>query len=372
MIKAAVTPFQKFETTRNELSAAFIERDSEIDMMLTALVAKEHCLFVGPPGTAKSMLADALVNWLHGNRFSVLLSKYTVPEELFGPVSVIGLKEDKYRRIVTGKLPEADVAFIDEIFKASSAIANTTLTVLNERKYHNGDHIVQCPLKLCVAASNEWPGEQEGAGKELGALFDRFLFRKSVKAIAADKSIDRLLWSKVAVGLSTQITAQELDQASDEASALNWAVDAKEAFHQIRREAKAEGIQPGDRRLRKAISAVQAYSWLSGNTEVCPEDLEALNWVLWDSPEEQPRKLAEIVGKVANPSGMKVTNMLQEAHQLISKADLRDIAQSAPTARKLALILRDLEKVSGSEAAQAADYLRDEIKRIKAAAINSL
>ena len=120
LVKPTDSPIQeKFLTTRRELSAALIERDEEIDLVLTALIAQEHPLLVGPPGTAKSLLLDSLMQWMHGKKFTVLLTKFSTPEELFGPISVAGLKEDRYRRITTGKLPETDGAFIDEIFKAS-------------------------------------------------------------------------------------------------------------------------------------------------------------------------------------------------------------------------------------------------------------
>src|SRR3954452_2035189 len=144
----------KFAATRKELSAALIERDDEIDLILTALVAREHPLLVGPPGTAKSLLLDSLMGWMHGKRFTVLLTKFSTPEELFGPISVAGLKEDRYRRITAGKLPEADGCFLDEIWKASSAILNTLLRLLNERVFDRGDgELTPVPLRLCLAAS---------------------------------------------------------------------------------------------------------------------------------------------------------------------------------------------------------------------------
>src|SRR5688572_16666374 len=109
---------EKFAATRKELSSALIERDDEIDLVLTALVAQEHVLLVGPPGCAKSLLLDTLMSWMSGRRFSILLNRFTCPEEILGPISVSGLKSDVYRRVTTGKLPEADLCFLDEIFKA--------------------------------------------------------------------------------------------------------------------------------------------------------------------------------------------------------------------------------------------------------------
>ena len=117
---------------------------------------------------------------MKGSRFSLLLTKFTTREEVVGPISIRGLKEDRYRRVTAGKLPEAELAFLDELFKGSSAILNTLLKMLNERVFENDGATVPVPLKLCLAASNEWPQAYEG-GKELNALFDRLLFRKAVR-----------------------------------------------------------------------------------------------------------------------------------------------------------------------------------------------
>src|SRR3954454_7182318 len=164
LVKPAACPVQeKFVQARRELSEALVERDQEVDVVLTALVCHEHPLLVGPPGTAKSLLLDALLRWTSGTRFTALLTKFTTPDEVFGPVSLRGLKEDQYRRVTAGRLPEAHLAFLDEVFKASSALLNTLLRVLNERLFDNGDGTpVRVPLLLCLAASNEWPDPQEG------------------------------------------------------------------------------------------------------------------------------------------------------------------------------------------------------------------
>jgi MoxR-like ATPase len=129
----------KFAAARAALCSALVERDDEVELCLTALVAREHVLLVGPPGLAKSALLDGLLACATGTKFSVLLTKFTAPEEVFGPVSLAALKADKYLRVTIGKLPEAEFAFVDEVWKASSAILNTLLRVLNERVYDPGD-----------------------------------------------------------------------------------------------------------------------------------------------------------------------------------------------------------------------------------------
>ena len=153
----------KFALAHRELSAALIERDDEVDLVLTALIAGEHALLVGPPGCGKSLLLDSVLARTGGAKFSILLTKFTTPEEVVGPVSLAALREDRYVRITSGKLPEADYAFLDEAFKASSAILNTLLKILNERTFDAGDGVARrVPLKLCVAASNEWASPDSG------------------------------------------------------------------------------------------------------------------------------------------------------------------------------------------------------------------
>lgn len=362
---------EKFARTRQELGAAMIERETEIDLCLTALVAREHVLLVGPPGTGKSMLANAITEWIGGEQFTILLTKFSTPEEVFGPVSLTALKNDSYRRVTTGKLPEADVAFVDEVFKASSAILNTMLTVLNEREFDNDGARVTCPLKLCVAASNEWPGSN-GDGKELGALFDRFLLRKHVKPIATERGLQRLLWSPVDVSPSTSITPAEIVEAACGAYILEFSPDASQAFLQIVHAAKQEGIFPGDRRLRKAVQVCRAFAWLNNHAQVERDDLEILAHVLWDDPQEQPQALAKIVGKVANPSGMKINSLLMEAEQIIAATNLSDLAASATACKKLGEIHAELKGVAGAKAQAAAEHVSAEIKRIRLATVEAL
>src|SRR4051794_22208299 len=363
----------KFAAVRRDLSAALIERDAEIDLTLTALVCREHVLLVGPPGCAKSLLLDAVMRWLGGRTFCCLLTRFTTPEELFGPVSVAGLKADEYRRITAGKLPEADGCFLDEVFKGSSAILNTLLRILNERTFDNGGAAVPVPLRLCVAASNEWPAQQEN-GKELAALFDRFLLRKAVRPILSQAGRQKLLWHRDhAPKLSTAITPAELDHAHAEATSLPWTTEAKEAFETILRELAKEGIQPGDRRQFKSVAACQGFAYLSGSVQVEPEHLEVLAHALWDDPAEQPEKTAQVVAKVANPTGMRVNQLLLECEQILASADVKNLAQAATATAKLAEIDRQLAALKGDgRLDRARGYVREQVKRIKLALIEAI
>jgi MoxR-like ATPase len=368
------TPLQeKFATTRRELAEALIERDAEIDLVLTALIAQEHVLLVGPPGCAKSLLLDALMSWMHGRRFSILLNRFSCPEEILGPISVSGLKSDVYRRVTTGKLPEADLAFIDEVFKASSAILNTLLKILNERTYEVGDGTtVKVPLKLCLAASNEWPSPE--TGKELAALFDRFTLRRAVRPIVTAAGRDRLLWHRDHTPrLSTSITPAEIDQAHCDALALPWTEEARTALGTILRELAKEGIQPGDRRQYKSVAVCQAFAYLAGSDRVEPEHLEVLACTLWDDPQEQPEKVAQVVARVANPIGMKLNALLLECEQILAATDVKQLAQAATATAKLGEVEKQLASLKGDRRVEKARaYVREQIKRIKLASIEAI
>jgi MoxR-like ATPase len=367
----------KFTTTRREMATAMIERDDEIDAALTAMVSRQHLLLVGPPGTAKSMLLDTIMEWMNAPRFAILLTKFTGPEEVFGPIDVAAMKESRYRRVTTSRLPEACGCFVDEIWKASSAILNTLLKVLNERRFDNGDGEQAVPLRICVAASNEWP-QSNGSGKELGAVFDRFLFRKEVGTIKTEAGWDRLIDAR-ATGVSlkpqltTAITPMEIDQAHGEAMSLDFSDEALVAFKQIRRDlASSEGIRPLPRRVSLSVDACKASAYLAGATMVEPEHLEILQHTMWDEPESQPRKAAEIVCRIANPTAMAVNSLRLEVEEILTAVDLRQLSSAAMATGKLQGIAKKLADIPGDKAKRALEHVRSEVKRIKLASIEAM
>jgi len=357
----------KFQTCRDELNAALIDRDDEIQIALVALVANEHAVFVGPPGTAKSLLADSIVSFLDCRKFSVLLNKFSKPEEVFGPVDVMALKSGVFRRITTGMLPECEVAFLDEAFKASSAILNTKLKILNEGVFQNGDVLMKCPLKLCIAASNEWPTE----AKELGALFDRFLFRKLVMPISGEAEIERLMFSpSLMPSLSVTLSMSELETARSEARLVTFDADTKMAMATIRQRVTAQGVVIGDRRLRKTASALQCAAWLDGRSTVETDDLALLSHIWWSHP-DQMNVVADAVSDVARPSQLLASQLMADANELVRNTDARQIDQAVTATTKLVNIIKTLDKMTGDRPKKAAVRVRELLRDMRLQSLNA-
>jgi len=278
-----MTPQEKLIKIREELQQGFLERGELIDGSLCALLCSQHVLIIGPPGTAKSMLADEICRRLLGaDYFQWLLTRFTTPEEIFGAVSLKALEQDDYRRVTSHKLPECHIAFLDEIFKANSSILNAILTIINERSFHNGKAVAPVPLLTLFGASNELPEDDE-----LVALYDRFLLRFVVNYIVEDFRFIRMLENAPRQERTT-LGLEELRAMQGEVADVHVPDSIYRAMADIRRQLGKKNIVASDRRYRQCLSLLQAHAYLAGAREVTERNLFFLEHALWRDPGEHP------------------------------------------------------------------------------------
>ena len=311
----ASAPIVKLGEIRDQLNRAFLERAELIDGALAALLSHHHVLLIGPPGTAKSMLADELCARIEGaNYFQWLLTRFSTPEELFGAVSLKGLEQDDYRRVTTHKLPEAHIAFLDEIFKANSSILNALLTLINERTFHNGRERIPTPLITMLGASNELPDEEE-----LSALYDRFMFRFITGYITVDFHLLKML-DGAAAETRTTLSFTELNALAGAVATVKVPGAILNEIAELRRILGREHIVVSDRRWKNSLDVLRAHAIIFGRSVVIEDDLMFLEHVLWKDPEERP-KVTELLRRL-------VRGYEEEARELlIQSQELRDYAQ---------------------------------------------
>lgn len=275
------------------LNHGLVERDSTLKAALLAVLAGENLLLVGPSGTAKSLIARKVAECLEHDGsgdhadgyFEYLLTKFSTPEEIFGPLSISELKADRFKRNTAGYLPSVRMAFLDEIFKASSSILNALLTILNERLYHNGAEAQKVPLQALIAASNELPTGQE----ELDALYDRFLVRSFVDYVSED-NLPHLLDKPGPAPTITPFSAADLDTIRQAAEAVTLPTEIVSAIQkiwaghkQMFKEDRRENLS--DRRLRKVVRLLCISAATNGRQEVDLSDLLLLKDCLWNHPD---------------------------------------------------------------------------------------
>lgn len=334
---------EKFLQIEQELNENYLERENVVRGLLVGLLTQQHVLLLGPPGTAKSMLAHDLCSRIGGEYFQWLLSRTSTPEELFGPISLKALENDSYKRVTRGKLPEAQLAFIDEIFKSNSAVLNTMLSVLNERVFFNDGTPVNVPLEMAVGASNELPEDRE----ELGALWDRFLLRFMVGYVRDPRNFEKLLTITKNGDPKTGVTEKELKIARREINTINISRIIPR-IQELRRKVTELNIPVSDRRWRQVLDVVKAQTWLNGGTAAADQDLEILTAALWIEP-EQIAQVRQAIMELANPLDMEALDLLDQAMEIwqgaVSAGEDNSTAVGTEANAKLKKITKKLEGI---------------------------
>lgn len=319
------------------LSDGVYEREDTIKMCLLAALAGESVFLLGPPGIAKSLIAKRLIQAFdHSSYFEYLMTRFSTPEEVFGPLSIQELKDHgRYHRLTQGYLPTAQVVFLDEIWKAGPAILNTLLTVVNEKTFKNGSDIERVPMRLLVSASNELPDKDSG----LEALYDRMLVRIFVNRIQNKQNFKSMLTvgtvqeAKIPPGLA--ITDSEYHQWQQELDQLTLGDDVFEKLYQLKSLLEQKAAEVGadfaqsemyvsDRRWKKAVKLLKASAYFNGRDVINPLDLLLLQDCLWNSPESR-----EMVQQVMNEFALNHAFDQQSVEQQLTlcREELLDIQE---------------------------------------------
>ncbi|OXM87820.1 AAA family ATPase [Paenibacillus rigui] len=283
-MKEIETIQSKIEQAIRLLESRFLEREELIRLLLLGLMSQENVVLIGPPGTAKSQLARAISQLFGGGRwFDYLLTRFTTPDEMFGPVSLQMLKQDQYVRQTEGYLPSSHFAFLDEIFKANSAILNALLSILNERIFFNGREKEASPLVFLMAASNELPEENE----QLTALYDRFLIRYEVGFLKQMSSYEQM-FQLPSEPLPTLLTLKDVETVRQAAERVTIPEALIYMLYQLKTNMEAKEFTLSDRRWRKIGQVWKTSAALNGRDSVNVWDTVFTPHMLWDLPEDLP------------------------------------------------------------------------------------
>ena len=321
---------ERFKLLLQEMNRGIYEKQTEISLSLLAALAGESIILLGPPGVAKSMVARQLKTaFREAQSFEYLMSRFSTPDEIFGPVSIQKLKtSDTYERAVEGYLPTADVVFLDEIWKAGPAIQNTLLTVINEKIFRNGNREMHLPLKLLVAASNELPAKGEG----LEALWDRFVIRIESRPIKLEKNFRAMLLevkseergvkkqSSAAEGNanSNAITAEEYAEWTERIDKIGVKIEVLDAISAIRKSLRAvnvdeaaerRNIYVSDRRWKNIVRLLRTSAFMQDREEVDICDLLPIYHCLWQEPEERDAIRNIVIRALFSPFADKLVEM---------------------------------------------------------------
>jgi MoxR-like ATPase len=280
---------QNLRQIARTLEAQFLGKQETIRLLILSVLAGEHIALIGAPGTAKSAVVRGFSQLIDSKYFEYLLTRFTEPNELFGPVDIPAFRQGVYRRRTEGMLPEAEIVFLDEIFKSNSAILNSLLTVLNERKFNNGALVVDIPLLSVIGASNEVPQDES-----LAAIFDRFLLRVKSDHLDAYHFNDLVfrgvqqelakLGARQAVQPITS-TREIWGARAEVAHRMRLPDDLLATYKSLVLSIRAEGVSLSDRRVVKLVKLMAASAYYDGRQQCDASDLAILKHI-WNTIEQ--------------------------------------------------------------------------------------
>ncbi|MFD2178225.1 AAA family ATPase [Veronia pacifica] len=333
---------ERIQNLVSALSEGVFERDHTIRLCLLSALAGESVFLLGPPGIAKSYIAKRLIQAFDQSQyFEYLMTRFSTPEEVFGPLSIQDLKDHgKYVRLTEGYLPKADVVFLDEIWKAGPAILNTLLTVVNEKIFRNGHEISPVPMRLLITASNELPEEDSG----LDALYDRMLVRLFVNRIQEKSNFKRLLCEKnpdqdLHIDPALKITSDEYQRWQAQIDHILVPDSVFEKIYQLKSMLEASSGQDessqadlfyiSDRRWKKAVRLLKASAFFNGRNEINPADILLLQECLWHSPDSR-NTVTEVMQQFCREVAFDQHHSLTLANE--ATADITDVADETVSA----------------------------------------
>jgi len=330
-----------------EMNNIFVERDELIKIMQLAIITGTNLLMLGPPGTAKSAITYEMCERIdNSNYFQWMLNKTSDPSEILGPFSVREMENDKFMRITTGKLPEAHIAFIDEIYKSNAPTLNALLTIMNEHFFYNDGRPIPVPLISMFGASNE-PPESE----DLNAMHDRFIFRMNLNYIK-DAGNKKRMHSNYVDGRAgflnlaskATITLEELLCMQDATKGIRVSKDIINKFIRLISDLERQAISVSDRRQNECFKVMQGSAVLAGRKSVELDDFSALTYVLWEK-EEHIAIIESLILKMVNPYDDRFKALKDNFTQI--KTSIEAVNDSAQKSKKAIESKGSIEKLVG-------------------------
>lgn len=330
------------------------QRESVIHGLWVARVAQQHLLMLGPGGTGKSMLVRNAVSHISdATHFETALDETTDPGQVFGPPDIPAMvKEGKNRRVVTGMLPEATDAFVDEIFNGNSPVLHSLMPIMNERIFHNNGMPSDVPLRSLYAGTNKL-----NADSDLAAFFDRLHIRFSVDYVKSRNDQADMVGEAIArmamhgrgtattiQATNTLVTIAELDQAHTESLSLNVDNTVMDLFLDLAAELRGAGVHVSDRRKVEGMAAVMANAWIRGHEDVKAADLDILASMWW-VVQDQVDEVSKIVLSAANPGERAAVELMEEFRKL--EKEFREASRDDEARRRRASveIIRNIDKL---------------------------